>query len=163
MRVDARLARQTARPADGNTRDNTHDDKQDGGDVEAKAGNAARLDHKDDNHHATGPHSDAVPHADAARHHDLCLGSKEESMSNFLSRIGREPVLIGATVLAWIDVAHPSDLVKAALVATVAMFVRAYSSPKVAVEEAHAAGYDNAVADVASLTVTAPPKKRPAR
>lgn len=72
-------------------------------------------------------------------------------MNKALSRVGREPVLIGAAFLAWIDVAHPSDLVKAALVATVAVFVRAFSSPKAAVDEAHEAGYDKAVADVSAL------------
>lgn len=74
-----------------------------------------------------------------------------------LKRLGREPVLIGAAVLAWLDVLHPSDLIKAAAVATIAVFVRAYSSPKSAVSDARNAGYDAAVADVASLRPLPPP------
>ncbi len=72
-------------------------------------------------------------------------------MTHVLARLGREPVLIGAAVLAWLDVVGPSDVVKAAAVATVAIFVRAYSSPKAAVNEAHDAGYNKAVADVSAL------------
>ncbi len=79
-------------------------------------------------------------------------------MSTILFRLGREPVLIGAAVLAWLDVLHPSDLVKAAAVATIAIFVRAFSSPKAAVDEAKEQGYDKAVADVSSL-VKPPPIK----
>jgi hypothetical protein len=64
-------------------------------------------------------------------------------------------------LLAWVDVLRPSDLVKAALVATVALFVRAFSSPKAAVDEAHAAGYQAAVADVSALTGPPPPPLPP--
>lgn len=82
-------------------------------------------------------------------------------MSKLLDRLGREPVLIGAAVLAWLDVLHPSDLVKAAAVATIAVFVRAYSSPKQAVTEAKDAGYDAALADVSALKPKLPPPPLP--
>jgi hypothetical protein len=84
-------------------------------------------------------------------------------MTAILKRLGREPVLIGAALLAWLDVVHPSDLVKAAAVANIAVFVRAYSSPKAAVEESKQVGYDQAVADVSTLAprVPPPPIKRP--
>ncbi len=72
-------------------------------------------------------------------------------MKAILARIGREPVLIGAAILAWLDVLDPSDLVKAAAVGTIAIFVRAYSSPKASVDEARGEGYALAVADVSRL------------
>lgn len=72
-------------------------------------------------------------------------------MRSLAARLGREPVLIGAAFLAWVDVAHPSDLVRVALGATVAVFVRAYSSPKAAVEEARQDGRASGIADIASL------------
>lgn len=82
-------------------------------------------------------------------------------IATLLTRLGREPVLIGAALLAWVDVLHPSDLVKAALVATVAMFVRAFSSPKAAVDEARGQGHDAALAAVSSLKPTVPPPPLP--
>jgi hypothetical protein len=82
-------------------------------------------------------------------------------VSKLFARLGREPVLIGAALLAWLDVLHPSDLFKAAAVATIAMFVRAYSSPKQAVEESKQAGYDQAVAEVSTLQPKIPPPPLP--
>jgi len=85
-------------------------------------------------------------------------------MNRILSRLGREPVLIGAAVLQLVDAWMPDELLedpsptnvrlkllKVAFAGIVALVVRAFSSPKVAVEEAKVVGYDEAVADVSAL------------
>lgn len=87
-----------------------------------------------------------------------------------LSRLGREPVLIGAVVLQAVDVAIPDDLLhdpspanirlklaKVLAAGVVALFVRAFSSPKQAVNEAKDAGYNAAVAEVSALKLPPPP------
>jgi hypothetical protein len=82
-------------------------------------------------------------------------------VNKLLVRLGREPVLIGAAVLATIDIAVPPVLVRAAVVAWIALFVRAFSSPKQAVNEAKEAGYNAAIADVSSLVPAVPPPPLP--
>lgn len=85
-------------------------------------------------------------------------------MTTLLARLAREPVLIGAAVMQLVDAAVPDELLedptpanirlklaKVALAGVVALFVRAFSSPKQAVEEARDQGYDKAVAEVAAL------------
>lgn len=67
--------------------------------------------------------------------------------------LARRPAQLGAAVSAWVAVANPSPAAMAAVVATVGWVVSSYTSPKVAVEEAHAAGYDKAVAEVSALSV----------
>lgn len=80
-------------------------------------------------------------------------------MKALLGRLGREPAALGAAVLAWIAVANPSPGVMAAATATVGWLIRSFSTSKAAVDEAKAAGYDKAIADVSSLQ--SPPRREP--
>lgn len=74
--------------------------------------------------------------------------------------LAREPVLLGALALAIYNAAlpHVGAAWQAVAVAAVAWGQRLFSSPKKAVEDAHDAGYNAAVADVSSL-IKPPPIK----
>lgn len=82
---------------------------------------------------------------------------------NPFQRLAREPVLIGAAIIATLEAAAPSLSTgwKIAAGAWVALLQRAFSSPKAAVEESKQAGYDAAVADVSSLQRVIPPPPLP--
>lgn len=77
-----------------------------------------------------------------------------------LARFAREPVLLGGATLSTIDAAFPhlSTGWKVAITSWVTVVQRAFSSPKAAVEEAHAQGYNAAVTDISAL---APPPTAP--
>lgn len=71
-------------------------------------------------------------------------------MKTFLDRLAHEPTLANVITL-WVAVLNPSPAVMAAVAATVAIVVRSQSASKAAVADAHAAGYEKAVAEVSAL------------
>lgn len=77
-------------------------------------------------------------------------------MNAVLNRVAHYPNLANVITL-WVAVLNPSPAVMAAVVGTVGLFVHLFSASRLAIEEAHTAGYDKAIADVSSLTLPPPP------
>lgn len=64
--------------------------------------------------------------------------------------------MLGAAIVAGAAIFRPSEAANAFIVALVAWGVRMLSAPRGAVDAAHAAGRDQATAEIASLAGTAP-------